>query len=305
MLALAFGGGCAAGLAGCGSSDEDEARAVVGELRRAIDADDGERACRLLTQSARSRLDDCEQDVAGAEPAADDAPLSIDGDRATIGAPGSVGRMTLRKVDGSWRIDALLTPAGAARADSPVDAAFYERCWRAAGADDAADVYLFDSWCCWHGAPLVYPKLHERGIARVAEAVRRLGRDHDHRAGPGLDALLAARVDGVALDQHEHLVVRVDVQAHLRARGRAGEEERQVDVRLAMALEQRGGGAEPQLFEREQALAAHRAAVSSSKVPQVVRRLPPLSTSAKPASAIIPGRRPAGWSAVFEKPSST
>jgi hypothetical protein len=137
VLALAFGGGCAAGLAGCGSSDEDEARAVVGELRRAIDADDGERACRLLTQSARSRLDDCEQDVAGAEPAADDAPLSIDGDRATIGAPGSVGRMTLRKVDGSWRIDALLTPAGAARADSPVDAAFYERCWRAAGAQIA------------------------------------------------------------------------------------------------------------------------------------------------------------------------
>ena len=48
-----------------------------------------------------------------------------------------------------------------------------------------------------------------------------------------------------------------------------------------------------------------RAAVSSSKLPQVVRRLPPLSTLVKPASSIMPGRRPAGWSAVFERPSST
>jgi hypothetical protein len=130
-IALALAG-CA--LAACGSSDEDEARAVAGEFRRAIDADDGARACRLLTTRARSKLADCEAAVAGAAPEGDDAPVAVDGDRATVGAPDSAGRLTLVKVDGSWRIDALLTPADAAQADNPADAAFYARCWREAGA---------------------------------------------------------------------------------------------------------------------------------------------------------------------------
>jgi hypothetical protein len=133
-LALALGGGCGAALTACGSSDEDEARAVVGEFRRALDADDGERACRLLTARARAKLNNCEQAVAGTEPGDSDAPLTVDGDRATLGSSDGGARVTLLKGAGSWRIDTLPSPANAGRADSPVDAAFYARCWRDAGA---------------------------------------------------------------------------------------------------------------------------------------------------------------------------
>ena len=128
-LALGLGGGVAA----CGTSDEDEARAVVGEFRRALEADDGERACRLLTQRARGELGDCERTVGAAVTATGDAALTIDGDRATA------GRLTLAKVDGSWRIDGLVVPADETRPDDPGDTAFYARCWRAAGAQIAAN----------------------------------------------------------------------------------------------------------------------------------------------------------------------
>lgn len=128
-LALGLGGG----LAACGTSDEDEARAVVGEFRRAVEADDGERACRLLTQRARRELGDCEQAVGGSVTPSSNTPLTIDGDR------GRAGRLRLVKAGGSWRIDALPTPTDETRPDDPAGTAFYARCWRAAGAQIAAN----------------------------------------------------------------------------------------------------------------------------------------------------------------------
>ena len=118
---------CAATLGACGTSDEDEVRAVLEEFRRAIDEDDGSRACRLLTARAARAVPDCPRNVASLDPGAGDAAVTVDGDRASI-----AGRASLVKVEGSWRIDALEGPAqtaaGAART------AAYERCWRAAGA---------------------------------------------------------------------------------------------------------------------------------------------------------------------------
>lgn len=118
---------CTAAVAACGTSQEDEVRAVLQEFRRAIDEDDGTRACRLLTARAARAVPDCPRNVAGHDPGAGDDAVTVDGDRASV-----AGRASFAKVDGSWRIDALggpqQTAAGAART------AAYERCWRAAGA---------------------------------------------------------------------------------------------------------------------------------------------------------------------------
>lgn len=120
--------GCAMALAACGTSEEEEVRAVVQEFRRAVDEDDGARACRLLTARAARAVANCPQNVASVDPGgSDDGTVAVDGTRATV-----AGRIRLVKVDGSWRIDALgpgrQTSAGRART------AAYERCWRAAGA---------------------------------------------------------------------------------------------------------------------------------------------------------------------------
>ena len=118
---------CAAAIAACGTSEEDEVRAVLQEFRRAIDEDDGTRACRLLTARAVRAVPDCPRNVASLDPGDGDGALTVDGDRASV-----AGGASLVKVDGSWRIDALRGPqqtaAGAARTVA------YERCWRAAGA---------------------------------------------------------------------------------------------------------------------------------------------------------------------------
>ena len=49
LLALA----CATALAACGTSDEDELRGIVRELRSALRARDGQRACGLLPTTPR------------------------------------------------------------------------------------------------------------------------------------------------------------------------------------------------------------------------------------------------------------
>jgi hypothetical protein len=135
-LALAGAGAGAAVLAGCGTSDEDEVRAVAQEFRRALQADDGTRACRLLTAHARRELDGpCAERVASIDPGAEssDGALTLRADRASL-ATRSGGRtrgIAFVKTDGEWRIEDLPLPTGTA---APGRAAFYERCWRTAGA---------------------------------------------------------------------------------------------------------------------------------------------------------------------------
>lgn len=133
VLALA----CAAALAACGTSEEDEVRAVAQELRRALQADDGARACRLLTAPAKRQLDgDCAERVMSVDPGSEayDGALTLREDRASL-ATRSGGRtraIAFIKTDGSWRIEDL--PLSTAIEAQPGRAAFYERCWRAAGA---------------------------------------------------------------------------------------------------------------------------------------------------------------------------
>jgi hypothetical protein len=134
-LALAAGGGGT--LAACGSSDEDEARAVAQEFKRAIDAKDGERACRLLSPPARRTMPDCARQVTRLDPGDVVGGATVRGDRATIasrdaaGTPGP-GRTTLQRVDGTWRV-ASYGHVNQTFA-SPAATAAYARCWRAAGA---------------------------------------------------------------------------------------------------------------------------------------------------------------------------
>ena len=138
VLALALAGG--AGLAACGTSDEDKVRAVAKEFRRALSADDGARACRLLTTAAKRQLEGvCAKQVLTIDPGdpATDGALTLRADRASL-ATQSGGRtrgIAFRKTDDDWRLDDL--PLSTAIGD-PSRAAFYERCWRAAGARIAA-----------------------------------------------------------------------------------------------------------------------------------------------------------------------
>ena len=140
-LALALALGCGLALSACGTSEEDEVRAVAGEFRRALAAEDGARACRLLTASAKRRLDGtCDERVLSIDPGdpASDGALTRRADRASL-ATRSGGRTRgiafIKTEDDGWRIDDLplsttiVAPSG--RAD------FYERCWRAAGAEIA------------------------------------------------------------------------------------------------------------------------------------------------------------------------
>lgn len=134
VLALA----CACGTAflACGTSEENEVRAVAREFRRALQADDGARACRLLTANAKRPLDGvCAKRVLGidaGDPASDGA-LTLREDRASL-ATRSGGRtraIAFIKTGDGWRLDDL--PLSTALPD-PGRAAFFERCWRAAGA---------------------------------------------------------------------------------------------------------------------------------------------------------------------------
>ena len=133
--------GAAAALAACGVSEETKVRAVAQEFRRAIDAGDGERACRLLTARARDAIRDCPANVASVDSGvAGSGAITISADRATIAirpgaergaAAGSEPATTLVKVDGAWRVDAV---ARRDESTTSARASAYARCWRAAGA---------------------------------------------------------------------------------------------------------------------------------------------------------------------------
>lgn len=133
-LVLALAG--AAALPGCGTSDEDQIRAVAQEFRRALEAEDGARACRLLTAVAKRQLDgDCARRVLIVDPGdpATDGALTLREDQASL-ATRSGGRtraIGFIETDDGWRMDSV--PLSTAERD-PARDAFYERCWRDAGA---------------------------------------------------------------------------------------------------------------------------------------------------------------------------
>jgi hypothetical protein len=130
---------CAAGLSACGgSSDEDEVRAVAKEFRRALQADDGAAACRLLSAAAKRQFEgDCAEQVTSIDPGdpSTDGALTLIADRASL-ATRSGGRtrgIAFIKLGGEWRIERL--PLSTAIVDEPPGrAAFFERCWKKAGA---------------------------------------------------------------------------------------------------------------------------------------------------------------------------
>jgi len=137
-VALALALACTAALPACGTSDEDEVRAAAQELRRALQAEDGVRACRLLTEAAKRQLGgSCVTHVTSVDPGdkASDGALTLRADRASL-ATRSGGRtraIAFVKTDGNWRIEHL--PRSTTIVEEPAErAAFYERCWRAAGA---------------------------------------------------------------------------------------------------------------------------------------------------------------------------
>lgn len=110
---------CAAALAGCGTSDEDQLRAVVKQLRAALDARDGARACGLLTAEAKAQLrGDCARAILAFDagsPAVDGA-LTVQKDRASL-ATRSAGRtraIAFVKSGGDWRVAELPLPTSVA-----------------------------------------------------------------------------------------------------------------------------------------------------------------------------------------------
>jgi hypothetical protein len=138
VMASALVLACTATLPACGTSDEEEVRAAIQELRRALQAEDGARACRLLTAKAKRQLGGtCITHVTSVDPGdpASDGALTLRADRASV-ATRSGGRtraIAFVKIDGNWRVEHL--PLSTTIVEEPAArAAFYERCWRAAGA---------------------------------------------------------------------------------------------------------------------------------------------------------------------------
>ena len=140
VLALALALACGAvaiGLAACGTSEEDEVRAVAQEFRRALHAEDGTRACRLLSAHAKTQLaGPCTErilTVDAGDPSTDGA-LTLRDDRASL-ATRSGGRtraIAFIKTGDGWRLENL--PLSTTIVEEADRAAFYERCWREAGA---------------------------------------------------------------------------------------------------------------------------------------------------------------------------
>src|SRR5690349_17014553 len=112
VLVLAATCACAGVLPACGTSDEDKVRAVVKEFRRALAAEDGSRACRLLTAEAKRQLQgNCPGRVTSVDPgdAASDGALTMRPERASL-ATRSGGRtraIAFIKTGGNWRIEHL------------------------------------------------------------------------------------------------------------------------------------------------------------------------------------------------------
>jgi hypothetical protein len=136
-LALALACACAGVLPACGTSDEDQVRAVAKEFRRALQADDGARACRLLTAEAKRPLGGpCATAVtsidAGDE--ASDGALTMRPDRASLATQsgGNIRVIAFVKTGDGWRIEDV--PRSTAIVPQSGRASFYRRCWRTAGA---------------------------------------------------------------------------------------------------------------------------------------------------------------------------
>ena len=103
---------CAAALPGCGSSDEDQVRAVAKQLRDALAKRDGAGACRLLAADAKAQLKgDCERAVLSFDPGkpALDGALTVIDDRASLGVQSDGRRRAIAfiKADGDWRVEEL------------------------------------------------------------------------------------------------------------------------------------------------------------------------------------------------------
>ena len=103
---------CTAALPGCGSSDEDQVRAVAKELRDALAKRDGADACRLLTDDAKRQLKaDCERAILSFDPGkpALDGALTVIDDRASLGVESDGRRRAIAfiKSDGDWRVEEL------------------------------------------------------------------------------------------------------------------------------------------------------------------------------------------------------
>lgn len=122
----------ATGLGACGTSDEDQVRAAVGDFARSLEDKETERACALMTARAEAQLTsflrafggtgDCalilkrlEEDEDGAgrlsQRAIDSARVAIRADLATLTPRRADDAVGLRKEDGGWRIDNVLNPS--------------------------------------------------------------------------------------------------------------------------------------------------------------------------------------------------
>lgn len=119
----------AAGVAGCGSSDEDQVRGVFADLQDAFVARDYDELCAVTTADAQNHIGqigheppsgNCKLEMrrlvgmARANPVEPAMPqivrLSVDGDRATAiiaTKTGSQTRVPFAKEDGDWKVDAL------------------------------------------------------------------------------------------------------------------------------------------------------------------------------------------------------
>jgi hypothetical protein len=116
-------------LSACGASDKQQVRDTVKRFYKAASEGDGKTACDQLTPSARGAAGAAQCEAAieqlgqlGGEQAkrriagADVFKTRVDGERATTQAqvPGQTPVvLTLRKVDGEWKLDSLGSQFGA------------------------------------------------------------------------------------------------------------------------------------------------------------------------------------------------
>jgi len=108
-------------VAGCGASDEDEARAAVEKYVQALNEGDSEAACEQLTEGATQQIEEqFDDDCAGALDQAIGAvgeagasfedlevgDVNVEGETATatIEAPGGSTTTELTKEDGDWKL---------------------------------------------------------------------------------------------------------------------------------------------------------------------------------------------------------
>ena len=99
----------------------------------------------------------------------------------------------------------------------------------------------------------------ERRPPDVAESMRRLGRDDQHRVRSQLDDGIASRPAAFSLEQEERLGVRMRMELDEAARQSAHDEHRDVDACALRSFEEEGGRAlvESQVVEVERRGAVH------------------------------------------------